>query len=161
MKNVLIVYGSEYGAAENLAYDIKQLLKNKQYSVILVDEADSETVGKLTHADALLVVTATTGLGDLPENILPFFINLKDTFPNLESLLYGVIALGDRSYGDTFCQAGRMFDDLLEELKAERIMPLLKIDAMETNDPFCATESWIEQWCINIFDTNNKNNTLT
>lgn len=161
MRNVLVVYGSEYGAAENLAHDLTKLLRKKQYEITLVDEPDSDLIQKLINFDALLIVTATTGLGDLPENILPFFVKLKDESPNLQSLLYGVVALGDRSYGDTFCQAGIMFDDLLAELQAQRIISLLKIDAMETNDPFDATQSWIEQWCINILDADDKNKPLT
>ena len=115
-----------------------------------MDEPDADTIDKLLHVDALLVVSATTGLGDLPENIFPFFFELKEKFPNLHKLKFGVIALGDSSYGDTFCGAGIMFDALLEELQANRVSPLLKIDALDTTDPFDFAESWVREWLVQL-----------
>ncbi|VEB54757.1 putative flavoprotein YqcA (clustered with tRNA pseudouridine synthase C) [Salmonella enterica subsp. enterica] len=67
-----------------------------------------------------LVVTSTTGQGDLPDSIAPLFHGIKDTLGFQPNLRYGVIALGDSSYPN-FCNGGKQFDALLQEQSAQRV----------------------------------------
>ncbi len=46
----------------------------------------------------VLVVTSTTGQGDLPDSIVPLYEGMKDMYqPHLR---YGIIALGDSTYAN-------------------------------------------------------------
>jgi len=46
----------------------------------------------------VLVVTSTTGQGDLPDSIVPLYEGIKDMYqPHLR---YGIIALGDSTYAN-------------------------------------------------------------
>ena len=91
----------------------------------------------------VLVVTSTTGQGDLPDSIVPLFNDLQDMYqPHLR---YGIIALGDSSYAN-FCGGGKRFDALLQEQSAQRIGDMLMIDASEDPEPESVSNPWVEQW---------------
>lgn len=92
-----------------------------------------------------MLVSSTTGQGDLPDDILPWFLELKDTAPYLPDLRYGVIALGDSSY-ETFCGAGKQLDELFAELGAKRVGERLEIDACETMEPEVEAQAWLNNW---------------
>lgn len=77
-----------------------------------------------------MVVTSTTGQGDLPDSIVPLYQGIKDQLGFQPDLRYGVIALGDSSYAN-FCNGGKMFDALLQDQSAIRVGEMLLIDASE------------------------------
>ena len=49
----------------------------------------------------------------------------------------GVIALGDKNYGETFCLAGRKFDERLAELGAQRVLDRVECD-VDYDEPAAA-----------------------
>ena len=55
---------------------------------------------------------------------------------------FAVAALGDSSYGESFCGAGRQFQELLEELQGKPVANMLEVDAIET----LAAEEEIVPW---------------
>ena len=73
---------------------------------------------------------------------------LRDQSPTLTKLRYGLIALGDSSYGDTFCGAGRALDELLADHGATRLGERLEVDAMETFMADDAAVPWVEEWIV-------------
>ncbi len=56
-----------------------------------------------------------------------------------------MIALGDSSYGETFCGGGRQFEELLIELQGKIIQPRLDIDAMVDFEPEPVALPWVER----------------
>ena len=56
----------------------------------------------------------------------------------------------DRSYGDTFCGAGRSFDELFRDLQAKPIGHRLEIDACEDFEPWPVTEPWLKDWLAKL-----------
>src|SRR5262249_14449991 len=76
-----------------------------------------------------LICDSTYGQGDVPDNAQKLFADLEATKPDLSSLAYGVIALGDRTYAQTFCFGGKRFDALLQSLGARRIGEVMIHDA--------------------------------
>ncbi|WP_108446461.1 flavodoxin [Halomonas denitrificans] len=145
MPMLKIIVGTMYGGALDVAEQVKPLFEEAGYEVAIFDQPTlDDLIGSPT--DLALFCVSTTGSGDLPGNIVPFARALEEQSPGLGSLRYGLIALGDSSYGDTFCGAGRYLDELLEGQGAQRLGERLEIDAMETFMADDAALPWVEEW---------------
>ena len=59
---------------------------------------------------------------------------------------YGVIALGDMTYQDTFCGGGKKVDQVFELCGARKVGERLEVDA--SSQPLADEEAlaWIEGW---------------
>lgn len=145
MPMLKIIVGTMYGGALDVAEQVKPLFEEAGYEVAIFDQPTlDDLIGSPT--DLALFCVSTTGSGDLPGNIVPFARALEEQSPGLGSLRYGLIALGDSSYGETFCGAGRYLDELLEGQGAQRLGERLEIDAMETFMADDAALPWVEEW---------------
>ncbi|TNI86360.1 sulfite reductase [Aeromonas allosaccharophila] len=148
MAKLNLVVGSMLGAAEYVADHVANLLEQAGHQTRIHNPAKLAEV--LDDAGSiLLVVTSTHGAGDVPDNLQPFAKDLAEQHPDLNSLKYGVIALGDSSY-DTFCQGGKTLDRLLAECGASRIGERLDIDVTQHEIPEDAAEVWIRDWMTMI-----------
>lgn len=139
---VAVMSGSVYGSAEEVARHAVSLIKAEGLEAWHDARASLEQV--LAYApDALLVVTSTTGMGELPDAFQPLYHAIRDRFPAWGGLPGGVIALGDSSYGETFCGAGQQVAELFEELGVRQVAPMLKLDASESVTPETDAETWL------------------
>ncbi len=145
MAEILIVVGSESGNARLVADGVREALLRAGHRVELAPDRDCAGL-RLDRRDVLLVCTSTHGLGDWPENIAPFARSLDERRPDLSGLRYGVIALGDRTYGETFCLAGRRLDEALRRLGARRLGERLEIDACRQPLPDEDALAWLRGW---------------
>ncbi|MFU0873669.1 flavodoxin [Kluyvera sichuanensis] len=142
MAEVGIFVGTMYGNSLLVAEEAETILSGlghqaKVFEDPMVSDWESYT-GKY-----VLVVTSTTGQGDLPDSIVPLFNDLQDMYqPHLR---YGIIAPGDSTYAN-FCGGGKRFDALLQEQGAQRIGDMLMIDASEDPEPESISNPWVEQW---------------
>jgi MioC protein len=93
-----------------------------------------------------LICSSTYGQGDVPDNAKQLYESLQTQRPDLSNVRYGVIALGDRTYADTFCNGGRRFDVILTELGAQRIGEVLLHDASAGTMPEEVAAEWVEGW---------------
>jgi sulfite reductase alpha subunit-like flavoprotein len=145
MPNINILVGTMYGGALDVAEQVKPQFEEAGYDVEIIEQPAlndlSQSAGSLT-----LFCVSTTGSGDFPGNFVNFTRQLRDQSPSLTALRYGLIALGDSSYGETFCGAGRALDALLEDHGAVRLGERLEIDAMETFMADDAAVPWVEEW---------------
>ena len=145
MAKIKILVGTVYGGARDVADGIKPVLEQKGYQV---DISEDPELTDLTDTDntAILISCSTTGAGDFPPGFDKFYDSIQHVGQTLSHLKYGVIALGDSSYDETFCDAGKKIDMTLEEFGATRVGRRLDIDCAEY---FEATEPalpWIEDW---------------
>ncbi|ATZ12472.1 flavodoxin [Erwinia amylovora] len=144
MAEIGIFVGTVYGNALLVAEEAEPLLVQAGHRVTVFDDPTLEDWQG--YADkVVLVVTSTTGHGDLPDSIVPLFQAIKDRLGYQPGLRYGIIALGDSSY-DRFCGGGKQFDALLSEQSALRIGEVLLVDASENPQPEEVTSPWVEQW---------------
>jgi sulfite reductase (NADPH) flavoprotein alpha-component len=125
--NVRVLYASETGNAEQLAYDLSTILAAHAVTTDPTRLNDI-SLAELDDDAVLLIVTSTTGEGGVPYDGEKFWETLSaESAPSLDGIKYSVLALGDTSYLD-FCQAGKNIDARLEELGAERIHPIAMCD---------------------------------
>ncbi|KKO47360.1 flavodoxin [Arsukibacterium ikkense] len=143
MAKIALIVGSVYGGAQYVAEQAQPLLASFGHQVQLFEEAGLDEV-LAYDAKCWLVITSTTGQGDIPDNLLPFYLALKNRFPLLTGKQFAVIALGDSSY-DTFCGAGEQLHELLLEIQGTELAPMLRIDAGETLEPETIALPWLTQ----------------
>lgn len=140
---VAILSGTVYGTAEDVARHAAEVLKAAGFDAWHDPRAQLEQIQSF-GPQALLVVTATTGMGELPDNFVPLYSAIRDRFPAWQGLPGGVIALGDASYGDTFCGGGELIRELYAELGVREVQDMLRLDASETVTPETDAEPWLE-----------------
>lgn len=142
--NVNLVFGTVYGSAQFTAETLVKKITALGFKAIL--KQPHELTGFVPNeSEYLIVVCSTTGQGDIPEDIWPWFAQLKTTAPYLPKLKYSIVGLGDSSY-DTFCGAAKQFDELFSELGAQALTPRFEIDATETMEPELEAIKWLTTW---------------
>ncbi|HBN87537.1 MAG: FMN-binding protein MioC [Alteromonadaceae bacterium] len=141
-----ILVGSQMGAAEYVAEQVAETLVQAGYDVKLHLKPELD---HLNQNHVWLVITSTYGAGDLPDNIQPFADQLAQDRRDLTTLSYAVITLGDSGY-DTFCEAGRKIDHLLQKKRARRLITALEIDAQDPQLPEDTALLWLPQLIKNL-----------
>ena len=142
---VAILSGSVYGTAEEVARHAQQLLVAAGLEAWHQPRAQLADVQAFAP-EAFLVVTSTTGMGELPDNLQPLYSAIRDQLPAAWRGLPGaVIGLGDASYGDTFCGGGELMRELFGELGIREVLPMLRLDASETASPEADAEPWLAE----------------
>ncbi|MGY3902811.1 flavodoxin [Aeromonas lusitana] len=142
MAQIDILVGTVYGAAMLVAETLSDHLQANGHVCQIFEEAE---LGDIDASRFFLVITATTGQGDIPPNLEPFACALTDRAPYMKGWRYALIAMGDSSY-EHFCGAGRRLDGLLQELAAEALVPRLEIDATVEDEPEVAALAWLKTW---------------
>ncbi|MCS2164823.1 flavodoxin [Scandinavium manionii] len=142
MADVGIFVGTMYGNALLVAEEAQTILAAQGHKAQVFEDPEVSDWESYQGKYAL-VVTSTTGQGDLPDSIVPLYQGILDMYqPHLH---YGIIALGDSTYSH-FCGGGKRFDALLQEQGAQRIGEMLMIDASEDPEPETVSNPWVEHW---------------
>ncbi|MBC3764897.1 flavodoxin [Neptunicella marina] len=147
MLKINIFIGTVYGNATFVAEQVLELLQMLGHQAQI---CQTPKVEQVTDCDAVLFISSTTGQGDIPPELEQFYLQLNDQFPLLDKKPFGVIALGDSSYGETYCGAGRKLFELLQELQGKAVKPLLEIDACETLEPEKVAIPWVKEWLARV-----------
>jgi len=148
LREVTVLYGSETGNAQMLAEEMVGKLENKELKVKL-SALDDFKPKDLKKVEDLLIITATHGEGDPPDNAISFYEVLHSRkAPKLEDLRFSVLSLGDESY-EFFCQSGKDFDKRLEELGGERLHTRVDCD-LDFEDP---AAEWMEKVLAEMANT--------
>jgi MioC protein len=145
MLDLTILVGTMTGNAQLVAQELELILDDGETRVRtrLMDGLDASV---FAGGGLFLVCTSTYGQGDVPDNAKHLYASLTATRPDLANVRYGVVALGDRTYAETFCNGGRRFDALLAELGAKRIGEILFHDASSGVLAEEAASGWVGPW---------------
>ena len=142
---IKILVSTMTGTAELVADEIADALSTKgtEAEILLMDDLEADI---LTDGTAYVICTSTYGQGDVPDNGQAFMENLSATAPDLSGIMYGVFALGDLTYHQTFCNAGNLFDAALQKYGAKRVGEILRHDASSGELPEDQAAEWAEKW---------------
>ncbi len=140
-----ILVGTMTGTAQLVAGEIELTLDDDALRVVSkpMDGLDAKV---FAAGGLFLICTSTYGQGDVPDNARELYESLQRDRPDLQRVQYGVIALGDRTYADTFCFGGKRFDALLSELGAVRIGEPMLHDASSGTLPEELAIPWVNAW---------------
>ncbi|HHH29726.1 MAG TPA: flavodoxin/nitric oxide synthase [Polyangiaceae bacterium] len=142
---ILMIVGSEMGNAEMAGDLVKDELETQGHEVELMLEGGL-VEAELEDRETLLLITSTTGLGEVPQGIEALLDELLEERPDLTHLRFGLIGLGDRNYADTFCGAPKKFLAILEDLGATRVAEALMLDATDNPAPDEDALEWLPGW---------------
>lgn len=143
--DLTILVGTMTGNAQSVAQTLELVLDDGDTNITVLP-MDGLDAGVFTSGKVFLICTSTYGQGDVPDNAKALYESLGADRPNLAEIQYGVIALGDRTYTDTFCNGGKRFDAVMTELGARRIGDVLCHDASSGTMPEEVAEEWIGGW---------------
>ncbi|MDF7775604.1 flavodoxin domain-containing protein [Sphingomonas sp. AOB5] len=143
---ILILVATMSGNAEMVADEIAGRIEDDggTASILRMEKASVTTLAGATGP--VLICSSTYGTGDVPDNGAALYAALQAERPDLAHLRYGVIALGDSVYPQTFCFGGRKFDELLASLGAQRVGDRLEHDARSGIYAEDAAGDWVETW---------------
>jgi flavodoxin len=144
MAAIRVLVGSVYGGALLAARKIGEELESEGHQVVVLENPQLEDI--TDNDDALLVCTSTTGQGEIPANLLPFYLTLREQLPQQPGRPFGIVVLGDSSYGDTFCGAGELIEEAFYETGARKVGESLRVDALETMEPESEAVPWAKNW---------------
>ncbi|MGY0399795.1 MAG: flavodoxin domain-containing protein, partial [Ostreibacterium sp.] len=137
-RKITILSASQTGNAHRISKQLFKQLEAENLEVTLVLTGDYK-VRQLAKEDIVLLIISTQGEGEPPEEAIPlhhFLFGRKKV--DLSQLSFAVFGLGDSSYPD-FCQAGKDFDEKLEELGGTRL-----IDRLDADLDFQSTaDNWV------------------
>jgi len=143
--DITILVGTMTGTAQLVAQELELRIDDDKTraQARLMDNLDATVFGA---GGLFLICSSTYGQGDVPDNAKQLYESLQNARPDLSHVRYGVIALGDRTYAETFCNGGRRFDRILSELGARRIGEILLHDASAGTMPEEVAADWIDGW---------------
>jgi len=131
--------------AQAIQMDCADLVSDVE--VQLMDGLDIGVFDSVTEEDAIyLICSSTYGQGDVPDNARLLYDSLDAQPKFLGHVRYGVIALGDRTYLQTFCFGGKKFDERLQGLGAQRIGEVWCHDASAGTLPETEGAAWCREW---------------
>ena len=142
MLEVAILSGSVYGAAEEVAQHAERLLSDAGLAARHLPRIDCAELLAL-DPQALLVVTSTTGMGEMPDALQELLDDLVASQPDWRGRPLAVIGLGDTSYGENFCAAALQAHMQLLALGMRDVLSQLQLDASETVTPEEDAEPWL------------------
>ena len=146
MSTLKILVGTMTSTADYVAQAI-QMDCADLVDTIEVQMMDGLSTSAFDDPDCLyLVCTSTYGSGDVPDNARALYDSLDSAPQFLGHVRYGVIALGDSTYMQTFCFGGKKFDERLAGLGAKRIGEVWCHNASEGTLPETEGAAWCREW---------------
>ncbi|NVK39958.1 MAG: flavodoxin domain-containing protein [Oceanospirillaceae bacterium] len=142
MAKIKILVGTTYGTSQEVAEDCAAQLNALGHEACILRQPKYDEVVS-NDPQVLLVCSATIGQGEVPDSLLPLYLELRDRFPLMPHASFALIARGDSSYED-FAEGGRQVADLLRELQLRELVPPLFLDACETMDPEAEVDAWVQ-----------------
>jgi MioC protein len=153
MAKLKILVGTMTSTAEYVAQAIQMDCADlvDDIEVLLMDGLDTSAFDDTEPL--YLICSSTYGTGDVPDNAAALYDSLETSPKFLGHVRYGVIALGDSTYLQTFCFGGKKFDERLAGLGAKRVGEVWCHDASGGTMPETEGAAWCREWLVGALAT--------
>ncbi|PHM49579.1 NADPH-dependent assimilatory sulfite reductase flavoprotein subunit [Xenorhabdus miraniensis] len=126
-ETVTLLSASQTGNARRLAEQLRDSLLAANLNVNLINAGDYK-FKQISQERILIIIASTQGEGEPAEEAVALYKYLySKKAPSMKDTVYAVFGLGDTSY-ENFCQAGKDFDNRLNELGAQRLLDRVDAD---------------------------------
>ena len=142
MANINVLVGTVTGKALDAAQAIAAIFESQHCVQVCLNPTIDDVISE--QVDILVIVTSSTGQGNIPFSMLPLYEQLQALSPLIPAKRFAVVALGDSSYA-TYCQAGATMEQLMLELQGQALCPRFNIDALEHYMPGAIARQWAEE----------------
>ena len=133
------------GLAQAIQMDCADLVGDIE--LLMMDNLDVHAFSAANAKNALYIIcTATYGQGDVPDNACALYESLAAEPQYLGHVRYGVMALGDRNYLQTFGFGAQKLDARLADRGAQRIGDVWCHDASTGTVPEEEGLVWCREW---------------
>jgi MioC protein len=143
--HLTVLIGTVHGNATSVAQTLQLIAPDHDITMDLLP-MDGLDISVFDRPGTFLLCTSTTGSGDVPDNAQALYHALDAQAKYLGHVRYGLIALGDSSYGDSFYGGGKRFDERLQDLGAQRVGDICVLDASSGDDAAETATTWFSNW---------------
>jgi len=137
--------GTVHGNARQIAQSLAFAAPDYGASAQVLD-MQGLSIGIFDSPGLFVLCCSTTGSGDVPDNAQALYSSLDAQARYLGHVRYGLVALGDSSYGDTFYGGAKAFQSRLQDLGAQRMGEACVLDALDAADPDTLALAWFATW---------------
>lgn len=123
-----IIYASQTGTAEKIAWETTQHLQQAKLNVVTTPLHQAN----LSDIKNALFIVSTYGIGEPPDSARNFANKMANI--DLSHLNYAILALGSHDYPATFCAFGHTLDQWLTQNKAKSFFKLIELDQEQWNN---------------------------
>jgi MioC protein len=141
-----IVYATETGTTELVADEIVEAYRNHariRFLAIRMDRTDPDI---FEPGRTYLLITSSTGKGELPRNARAFSAALQAREARLTHVRYGILGFGDRHYAATFGGGPLTLDVVMQQAGARRIGEIAQHDRQSGIYPEEFALDWLAGW---------------
>jgi len=145
LMQLTFLVGSVHGNARQIAQTLALAAPDYGASAQVLDMQDL-SITVFDTPGLLVLCCSTTGNGDVPDNAQALYQSLDAQARYLGHVHYGLVALGDSSYGATFYGGAKAFQSRLQDLGAQLLGEVCVIDALAAEEPDAVALAWFAAW---------------
>ena len=142
MSKFQIIVGTVYGSTIELADECQDFLIDQGHQC---EWLETPELCDLDPSASILIMTASTGMGDIPDGLMSLYCDLLDEEPDLTHQRFALVGLGDSSYAYFNGAAKRLFE-VLSKLNAQLLVEPLYVDANHDPEPAEPVMRWLASW---------------
>ena len=145
LMQLTLLVGSVHGNARQIAQTLALAAPDYGASAQVLDMQDL-SIAVFDTPGLFVLCCSTTGFGDVPGNAQSLYQSLDAQARYLGHVRFGLVALGDSSYGDTFYGGAKAFQNRLQDLGAQLVGEVCVLDALAADDPDTLALAWFATW---------------
>lgn len=145
LMQLTLLVGTVHGNARQIAQTLALAAPDYGASAQVLD-MQGQTIAVFDTPGLLVLCCSTTGNGDVPDNAQGLYQSLGAQARYLGHVRYGLVALGDSSYGETFYGGAKAFQNRLQDLGAQLVGEVCVLDALAADDPDALALTWFATW---------------